>query len=130
MKFSRSGDVLGYWSRVFLYTSPREHEICPAGILDGESRNGCNVSLPLQFAPFPQLTVACGDLIVTLVVSSKILEDQAMEFLLFAGLMFVDILIFLILALRYKTIAPETIRNLTELWNICKFQNPIHSNRQ
>jgi len=42
-----------------------------------------------------------------LVVGSKILDDQAMEFLLFAGLMFVDILIFMWLAVRYKTVTPE-----------------------
>lgn len=53
---------------------------------------------------FSQLTIACGDLIVTLIVGASVLDDQAMEFLLFAVLMFVDMLVFMWLARNYKSI--------------------------
>jgi solute carrier family 15 (oligopeptide transporter), member 1 len=54
-----------------------------------------------------QLTVACGDLIVTIVVSSAVLQNQAMEFLVFAIMMFIDIIIFLMLAMRYRPVEAQ-----------------------
>lgn len=48
------------------------------------------------------LTVAFGNLIFILVAESKIFESQAYEFLLFAGLMIVDMFIFMVLAYFYK----------------------------
>lgn len=49
------------------------------------------------------LTVAFGNLIVILVAETKMFSSQAHEFLLFAGLMFVDMIIFALLAYRYKS---------------------------
>lgn len=43
-----------------------------------------------------------GNLIVVVVVGSKIIDSQVYEFMLFAGLMFVDMIIFCFLARRYK----------------------------
>ncbi|GAB0094456.1 peptide transporter family 1 [Sergentomyia squamirostris] len=49
-----------------------------------------------------QLTVGVGNVIVTIIASARIFNSQAAEFFLFAGLMFVDMAIFAILAYRYK----------------------------
>uniref|UniRef100_A0A7G3AJE6 Putative h+/oligopeptide symporter n=1 Tax=Lutzomyia longipalpis TaxID=7200 RepID=A0A7G3AJE6_LUTLO len=49
-----------------------------------------------------QLTVGVGNVIVTIIASARIFDSQAAEFFLFAGLMFVDMGIFAILAWRYK----------------------------
>uniref|UniRef100_A0A1L8E2G7 Oligopeptide transporter 1 n=2 Tax=Nyssomyia neivai TaxID=330878 RepID=A0A1L8E2G7_9DIPT len=49
-----------------------------------------------------QLTVGVGNVIVTIIASARIFDSQAAEFFLFAGLMFVDMGIFAILAYRYK----------------------------
>ncbi|CAO1383568.1 unnamed protein product [Diamesa tonsa] len=48
------------------------------------------------------LTVAIGNLIVVAVAEARFFESQAGEFFLFAGLMFIDMIIFGILAMRYK----------------------------
>ncbi|XP_059618063.1 peptide transporter family 1 [Phlebotomus argentipes] len=49
-----------------------------------------------------QLTVGVGNVIVTIIASARIFNSQTAEFFLFAGLMFVDMGIFAILAYRYK----------------------------
>lgn len=49
------------------------------------------------------LTVAFGNAILMIVVEIKFFESQAYEFLLFAILMFVDMIVFIILARRYKS---------------------------
>uniref|UniRef100_A0A1B0DQS9 Oligopeptide transporter n=1 Tax=Phlebotomus papatasi TaxID=29031 RepID=A0A1B0DQS9_PHLPP len=49
-----------------------------------------------------QLTVGVGNVIVTIIASARIFDSQTAEFFLFAGLMFVDMAIFAILAYRYK----------------------------
>ncbi|VVC86245.1 unnamed protein product [Leptidea sinapis] len=48
------------------------------------------------------LTVAFGNLIVVFVVEGNFLDAQWKEFFLFAGLMLVDMLIFTLMAFRYK----------------------------
>ncbi|XP_030766028.1 peptide transporter family 1-like [Sitophilus oryzae] len=48
------------------------------------------------------LTTACGNLIIVLIASAKIFEDQSKDFFLYAGLMVVDMLLFMLLAIRYK----------------------------
>ncbi|KAL1457207.1 hypothetical protein WDU94_001862 [Cyamophila willieti] len=48
------------------------------------------------------LTVAFGNLIVVLVAEAKFFENQAYEFLLFAGLMALDMLVFIVLAISYQ----------------------------
>jgi solute carrier family 15 (oligopeptide transporter), member 1 len=57
-----------------------------------------------------QLTVACGNLIVSLVVASDKLDNQVMKFLLFAVLMFIDMIVFMFLAYRFK---PKLDNHLT-----------------
>lgn len=54
------------------------------------------------------LTVAFGNLIVTLVVKGNFLDAQWKEFFLFGGLMVVDMMIFSIMAFRYKYSSPTT----------------------
>lgn len=51
-----------------------------------------------------QLTVGFGNLIVVIIAEAKLFDSQTYEFLLFAGIMFVDMAIFGILAYRYKAI--------------------------
>ena len=51
-----------------------------------------------------QLTIAFGNLIVIIIAEAKIFDRQQFEFFLFAGLMFVDMFIFAILAYFYKAI--------------------------
>lgn len=48
------------------------------------------------------LTVAFGNLIVVIIAEAKFFERQALEFFLFAVLMFVDMVAFAALAVRYK----------------------------
>ncbi|CAK1554112.1 unnamed protein product [Leptosia nina] len=48
------------------------------------------------------LTVAFGNLIVILIVQGNVMDAQWKEFFLFAGLMLADMLIFTVMALRYK----------------------------
>uniref|UniRef100_T1H3R5 Peptide transporter family 1 n=1 Tax=Megaselia scalaris TaxID=36166 RepID=T1H3R5_MEGSC len=54
-----------------------------------------------------QLTVAFGNVIDIIIVEANIFDSQANEFFLFAGLMFVDMFIFAILAYRYKPNNPN-----------------------
>nr|XP_017091383.2 peptide transporter family 1-like [Drosophila bipectinata] len=47
------------------------------------------------------LTVAFGNVIVVVVAEAKFFDSQASEFFLFAGLMFVDMLVFMVIAFYY-----------------------------
>ncbi|CAD1480446.1 unnamed protein product, partial [Heterotrigona itama] len=63
------------------------------------------------------LTVAIGNLIVVLVAEFSIFDRQIFEFILFAGLMFIDIIIFSIMAKFYKYVdenASEEIIHMSE----------------
>ncbi|XP_049885461.1 peptide transporter family 1 [Pectinophora gossypiella] len=57
------------------------------------------------------LTVAFGNLIVVLIVEGNFLDAQWKEFFLFAGLMLIDMLIFMLMAFRYKYVE---LRSSTE----------------
>lgn len=48
------------------------------------------------------LTVAFGNLIVIVIAKAKFFDDQASEFFMFAGLMFLDMLFFAFIAYFYK----------------------------
>ncbi|XP_050331928.1 peptide transporter family 1-like [Bactrocera neohumeralis] len=48
------------------------------------------------------LTVAFGNVIVVIIAELKLFDSQADEFFLFAGIMFVDMIIFMFVAYRYK----------------------------
>lgn len=61
-----------------------------------------------------QLTVAVGNLIVTIIVGAKFFDSQTYEFLLFAILMFVDMGVFMWLAIRYKSIPLEKLKEIDD----------------
>lgn len=61
-----------------------------------------------------QLTVAVGNLIVVIIAGAKFFESQVFEFFLFAGLMFIDMIIFSWLAYRYKAIPLEELDNIDD----------------
>lgn len=52
---------------------------------------------------FWDLTIAIGNLILLTIAGQSFFESQAHEFLLFSAIMFVSLLIFMILAYRYKS---------------------------
>lgn len=56
-----------------------------------------------------QLTIAFGNLIVVIIAGAKFFSSQVWEFSLFAGLMFVDMIIFAWLAYRYRAIPLEEL---------------------
>lgn len=60
------------------------------------------------------MTIAVGNLIVTIIVGAKIFESQTYEFALFAGLMFVDMAIFAWLAVRYKAISLDELKKIDD----------------
>lgn len=60
------------------------------------------------------LTIAVGNLIVTIIVGAKFFDSQIYEFALFAGLMFIDMAVFIWLAIRYKAIPLEELENLDQ----------------
>ena len=60
------------------------------------------------------LTVAVGNLIVTIIVGAKFFDSQVYEFLLFAVLMFVDMGIFTWLGIRYKPIPLDEVKKAEE----------------
>ncbi|XP_017472601.1 PREDICTED: peptide transporter family 1-like [Rhagoletis zephyria] len=57
------------------------------------------------------LTVAFGNLIVVIIAELSLFDSQADEFFLFAGLMFVDMIIFIFVAYRYK---PNSVAPINE----------------
>lgn len=60
------------------------------------------------------LTVAFGNLIVTIIVGAKFFSSQTYEFLMFAILMFVDMGFFTWLGIRYKPISLDEIKKAEE----------------
>jgi hypothetical protein len=60
------------------------------------------------------LTVAFGNLIVVIIAGAKFFQSQTFEFFLFAGLMFVDMIVFMWLAVRYKAIPLEELDQIDE----------------
>ena len=60
------------------------------------------------------MTVAFGNLIVVIIAGAKFFQSQTSEFFLFAGLMFVDMIVFMWLAVRYKAIPLEELDQVDE----------------
>ncbi|KAG5666635.1 hypothetical protein PVAND_014651 [Polypedilum vanderplanki] len=60
---------------------------------------------------FFSMIIGGGNLIVALIASNKIFDSMAYEYLMFAGIVYVAILIFAILALRYKYEEIDTKKN-------------------
>lgn len=74
---------------------------------------------------FWQLTVAVGNLITLVLISSvHFFEYRSHEFLFFAGLMFVDMLIFIVLAYFYKSANRTKVEDL-EWMNECELNMKI-----
>lgn len=61
-----------------------------------------------------QLTIAFGNLIVVIIAGAKFFDSQKWEFFLFSGLMFVDMIIFMWLASRYRPIPLEELDRIDE----------------
>ncbi|KAH8387298.1 hypothetical protein KR093_006092, partial [Drosophila rubida] len=53
------------------------------------------------------LTVAFGNVIVVIIAEAALFDSQASEFFLFAGLMFIDMLLFMFMAYNYKPNDPN-----------------------
>lgn len=61
---------------------------------------------------FSYLTVAVGSLIVVLISGVAFFKSRAVEFLFFACIMVVDVIIFGFLAARYKNIDSDKIKTV------------------
>lgn len=61
------------------------------------------------------LTVAFGNVIVVIIAELALFESQAYEFFLFAGLMFIDMVLFMFMAYRYKPNNPMEVTETTPL---------------
>lgn len=48
------------------------------------------------------LTVAIGNMLVVFIAEAKFVQSQSLEFFLFAALMFLDMGLFMVLAMRYR----------------------------
>ncbi|XP_017472594.1 PREDICTED: peptide transporter family 1 [Rhagoletis zephyria] len=57
------------------------------------------------------LTVAFGNVIVIIIAELSLFDSQAYEFFLFAGLMFIDMIVFMFVAYRYK---PNSVASNSE----------------
>ena len=61
------------------------------------------------------LTIAFGNLIVIIIAEADFFDRQQFEFFLFAGLMFVDMFLFSILAYFYKPIPLSTLTDDSDI---------------
>lgn len=61
------------------------------------------------------LTVAFGNVIVVIIAEAKIFQSQAYEFFLFAILMFIDMAIFGVLAMKYKYVSNSVKENESDV---------------
>lgn len=71
------------------------------------------------------LTVAFGNLIVITVAKLKAFDKQSSEFFLFAGLMATDMLLFILLAYRYKSVDPNATSKEIDLDKAIECENSI-----
>lgn len=69
------------------------------------------------------LTVAFGNVIVVVIAEAKIFQSQANEFFLFAIMMFIDMAIFGLLAMRYKYVTNGTKKDDSDLENAIPIEN-------
>lgn len=60
------------------------------------------------------MTVGVGNLITTIIVGARIFKSQTYEFALFAGLMFLDMILFAWLAIRFKAIPLEELEKIDQ----------------
>ncbi|CAG9803152.1 unnamed protein product [Chironomus riparius] len=71
------------------------------------------------------LTVAFGNLIVVIITGAKFFESQTYEFFLFAGLMFLDMIVFSWLAIRFKEIPLDLLENIDDDGNVAEKQSAL-----
>lgn len=76
------------------------------------------------------LTVAFGNVIVVIIAELDMFDSQASEFFLFAGLMFVDMVVFMWLAYRYKPNNPVVNSESEPLTEGKEYIDPKHEIRQ
>lgn len=69
------------------------------------------------------LTVAFGNVIVVVIAEAKIFQSQANEFFLFAIMMFIDMAIFGLLAMRYKYVTSSNKKDDSDLENAIPIEN-------
>lgn len=65
-------------------------------------------SMKTMVQAFSNLSMGLGNLIVVIVVGSKLLESQIYEFILFAVLIFISMMIFSFVATKYKPLRQNT----------------------
>lgn len=68
------------------------------------------LSMKSVMTSFVFVVIAIGNLFVVLISGTKIFESQSIEFLFFAGVLFIFMIIFGCLAYRYKPVDQESIR--------------------
>lgn len=69
------------------------------------------------------LTVAFGNIIVVVIAEAKIFQSQANEFFLFAIMMFVDMAIFALLAMRYQYVTNSDKKDDGDMENAIPIEN-------
>lgn len=65
-------------------------------------------SMKSVMTSFVFVVIAIGNLFVVLISGMKIFESQSIEFLFFAGVLFISMIIFGVLAYRYKAASQQT----------------------
>ena len=65
------------------------------------------------------LTVALGNLLVVIVAESKFVDNQVYEYILFAGLLLIATIVFIIISYFYKYVEDIEIKDL-EIFTISK----------
>ena len=74
------------------------------------SYNEAPKSMKSVLQAFRLMTMALGNLIVSFIAGSRLVESQTVEFLLFACLMLVDMFAFAILVKKYKYIVKDDVK--------------------
>lgn len=65
------------------------------------------------------LTIAIGNLLIVIVTQSKFVENQVYEYILFAGLLFIATISFIIISYFYKYVEDIEVKDL-EIFTISK----------
>uniref|UniRef100_A0A182IZF0 F-box domain-containing protein n=1 Tax=Anopheles atroparvus TaxID=41427 RepID=A0A182IZF0_ANOAO len=71
------------------------------------------------------LMIAIGNMLVAFIAKAKFVESQSLEYLLFAALMFIDMGLFVILAMRYRYSENTQIDSMEVETNPKKQNNPL-----
>ncbi|XP_053680157.1 peptide transporter family 1-like [Anopheles nili] len=71
------------------------------------------------------LTVAIGNMLVVFIAEAKFVQSQSLEFFLFAALMFLDMGLFMILAMRYRYSNSSSLDSIEVQTNPKKMNDPL-----